>query len=199
MRPSHRIFRTALVYTALAFGANTAAATDIAAIEALRVGDMKKLRFHSEPMDVSQEEFTTPDGETFTLADWEGQHVVLNFWATWCAPCRKEMPMLENLQAELGSDAFEVVPIATGRNPLPAITRFFEEIEVTELPVLLDARQNLARDMAVFGLPVTVILNPEGKEIARMRGDAEWDSESAFAIIEALIEQENADALEADS
>ena len=95
--------------------------------------------------------------------------------------------MLDELQREFGGDDFEVLTIATGRNLLPAITRFFDEVGVTQLPILLDPKQQLAREMAVFGLPITLILNREGQEIARLRGDAEWDSDSAKAIIAALI------------
>lgn len=95
--------------------------------------------------------------------------------------------MLAELQREFGGDAFEVVTIATGRNSVPAIERFFEEIGVDNLPVYLDPKSKLGRDMDVLGLPITVILDPEGREIARMRGDAEWNSESAKAVIRALI------------
>jgi len=180
------LFRSAVLYTALALGANTALA-DTAALEALRDGTMKKLVFSAEPQDVSQIAFTDPDGGEHTLADWQGKYVLVNFWATWCAPCRKEMPGLADLQTEFGGDKFEVVPIATGRNALPGIKRFFQEIEVTNLPILLDPKQQLAREMAVLGLPITVILDPEGREIARLRGDAEWDSESAKTIVAALL------------
>lgn len=95
--------------------------------------------------------------------------------------------MLDRLQAEFGGDAFEVVTVATGRNSVQGIKRFFEEVGVTNLPILLDQRQDLAQEMGVFGLPITVILDPEGREIARLRGDAEWDGESARAIVAALI------------
>lgn len=95
--------------------------------------------------------------------------------------------MLADLQRDYGGDDFEVVTIATGRNPEPAIRKFFEEIGVDNLPVLLDPRQGLSREMAVLGLPVTILIDPEGREIARMLGDAEWNGDSARAIIEALI------------
>ena len=180
-----RWFRSAVLYTALALGANAAFA-DTATLEALRDGTMKKLVF-SDPSEVSQVTFTDPEGGEHRLADWQGKYVLVNFWATWCAPCRKEMPMLDELQREFGGDDFEVLTIATGRNLLPAITRFFDEVGVTQLPILLDPKQQLAREMAVFGLPITLILNREGQEIARLRGDAEWDSDSAKAIIAALI------------
>ena len=178
--------RSALLYTALGLTANAAAA-DMAAVEALRDGDMRKLMFHEAPLAAGTASFTTPDGEAHTLADWEGKYVLLNFWATWCAPCRKEMPMLDALQTEFGGEAFEVVTVATGRNSVAGIRRFFEEIGVENLPILLDPRQELAREMAVLGLPITVILSPEGEEIARLRGDADWASDSARAIVAALI------------
>ncbi|QMU59410.1 MAG: redoxin domain-containing protein [Boseongicola sp.] len=179
----------AVLYTALALGANTAQA-DIAKAESLREGTMKKLRF-SEAQPVSEVAFTDPAGAEMTLADFKGKYVLVNFWATWCAPCRKEMPQLAELQDEFGGDDFEVVTIATGRNPVPAIDRFFDEIGVENLPKYLDPKSALGRDSGVFGLPITLILNPEGQEIARMRGDAEWNSDSAKAIIKALIEDES--------
>lgn len=179
----------AVLYTALALTANAALA-DTAELEALREGTMKKLMF-AEPAPVSEVAFTHADGGEFRLSDFRGKHVLVNFWATWCAPCRKEMPMLSELQAEFGGDAFEVVTIATGRNELGAMKRFLGEVGVENLPLYLDPRQELARDMAVLGLPITVILDPEGNEIARMRGDAEWNSESAKAIIRALIEPQS--------
>jgi hypothetical protein len=80
----------------------------------------------------------------------------------------------------------DVVTVATGRNPPPAITRFFEEIGVKNLPVLLDPKSALARQMGVFGLPLTVILDPEGREVGRLIGDAEWDSPDALAMFGAL-------------
>ena len=183
------LLRSAVLYTALVLTANAAAA-DTAALEALRDGDLKKLMFASEPAPVSEAVFTTPDGAERTLADWRGKHVLLNFWATWCAPCRKEMPALDALQKEFGGDKFEVVTVATGRNSLEGIRRFFDEEGITDLPILLDPKQRLARDMAVLGLPITVLIDPEGREIARLRGDADWYSESARAIASALVAPE---------
>ena len=183
------MLRSALLYTAMVLCANAAAA-DTAAIEAMREGDMRKLVVHAEPKPAGTAAFTDPGGGEHRLGDWEGKVVLLNFWATWCAPCRKEMPMLDALQTEFGGADFEVVTVATGRNSPEGIRRFFEETGVSALPILLDPRQALAREMGVFGLPVTVILDAQGQEIARMVGEADWASENARAIVAALIDAE---------
>jgi thiol-disulfide isomerase/thioredoxin len=177
----------ALLYTATAALANPALA-DLAAAEAAREGDMKKLIF-AAPKPAGTSDFATFEGAPLNLSDWQGKWVLLNFWATWCAPCRKEMPMLSELQVEFGGDTFEVVTVATSRNPPQAMKAFFAEIGVTNLPLHVDPKSVLAREMAVLGLPVTVILDPDGNEVARLRGDADWASDSAKAVIRALTEQ----------
>ncbi|WP_255553448.1 TlpA disulfide reductase family protein [Maritimibacter sp. DP1N21-5] len=184
------IYRTAL-YAALLMGANVVFA-DTASMEALREGSMTKLMFHSEPKAASGATFTDEAGAERSLADYRGKVVVLNFWATWCAPCRHEMPMLDALQAEFGGEDFAVVTVATGRNKPMAVQKFFDEVGVTNLPKLYDAKKVLASQMGVMGLPVTVILDREGNEVARMMGDADWSSESARAIVAAMIGAEGA-------
>jgi len=177
----------ALLYTSLFLGANTALA-DLSAIAEMREGDMRKLVFHDEPMPVSDAHFILADdaGEG-QLSDYRGKWVLLNFWATWCAPCRKEMPMLAELQDEFGGETFEVVTLATGRNSPQGIVKFFTETGITNLPRHQDPRQNVAKEMGIFGLPITVIIDPQGNEVARLRGDADWASDNAKAIIAALV------------
>ncbi|RDC72859.1 TlpA family protein disulfide reductase [Rhodovulum sp. 12E13] len=176
----------AAIYLAMAGLASApAAAQDWSGVEALREGDMKKLVF-SEPQALPDIDVVDAAGAEVSLAAYRGQWVVLNFWATWCAPCRVEMPTLANLQAALAGQPVEVVTVATGRNSVQGIARFFDEIGVETLPQYRDPSQELARAMAVLGLPITVIVDPEGREVARLRGDAHWDSESAVAILEAL-------------
>ncbi|WP_299499792.1 TlpA disulfide reductase family protein [uncultured Roseobacter sp.] len=185
-----RIF-AALVYTALGAGAISApsgAQADLTQAALLRTGDMKKLVFHEVPEATSTAAYQLADdaGEQ-TLEAYQGKYVLLNFWATWCAPCRKEMPQLSELQAELGGDDFEVVTIATGRNSPEGIKKFFKEIGVDNLPRHQDPKQALASQMGIFGLPITVLIDPEGREIARLRGDADWASDNAKAIIKTVI------------
>jgi len=170
-----------VLYLALAFGANARS------LEALRTGAMRSLVFHATPVPVSQTPFTDMEGEEHLLSDMQGHYVLLNFWATWCAPCRHEMPYLNTLQRELGGEDFKVVTIATGRNPPPAIRRFFEEASLDALPMYRDPGQEIARDMGVFGLPITVLITPGGQEIARLQGNADWASPEAMALLRALI------------
>jgi thiol-disulfide isomerase/thioredoxin len=179
-----RQMRSAVLYSALALGANAAVAEGL---EDLLVGDMRALVLHSEPVAASDTAFIDIDGVEYQLADYQGQYVLLNFWATWCAPCRVEMPSLNMLQHTLGGDDFAVITLATGRNPPQAIRRFFEEAGIDALPMYRDPGQTIAREMGVFGLPITVILNPEGQEIARLRGDAHWAGDEALAVLRAMI------------
>ncbi len=179
-----RFLIAAILYTALVLPANA----DMSAVEAMREGDMRKLRFHETAQSVTTETFDHQDGGPGSLADYNGKITLVNFWATWCAPCRKEMPHLRDLQAEFGGDDFEVVTIATGRNDLMGMKAFFDDIGVDNLPLHKDPRSAVARDMAVLGLPVTVVLDRDGREIARLQGDADWYSDNARDIIRALID-----------
>ena len=175
----------AVLYTALVMGANTVTADP--ALEALREGSLRKLVFHDAPRDVTDQGFFHEDGSDMTLADLQGHYSLVNFWATWCAPCRHEMPSLNALQKEFGGETFQVVTIATGRNNAAGIDRFFREESIDSLPKHTDPDQYLARGMSVLGLPMTIVLNPEGQEIACLRGDADWYSDSDRAIVGLMI------------
>lgn len=172
-----------VLYTALGLGANPGIAQDVAS---LRTGDMKKLAIHAEPTDLPAAILLDADDMETSLDAYRGKWVVLNFWATWCAPCRHEMPSLDRLQVAMPQIA--VVPVATGprRNSVPEIRKFFETAGVTNLPMLREPGSDLATALNVKGLPVTLILNPEGQEVARLIGGAEWDSDSAMQVLDAL-------------
>ena len=127
------------------------------------------------------------DGNKLYLSELKGRVIVVSFWATWCAPCREEMPTLEALASGMEGRGLAVLTIATGRNSPQGITRFFAEAGVETLPRHTDPGGALARTMGVMGLPVTLILDPEGREIARLIGEADWNAPDAHAILEALM------------
>jgi len=168
----------AALYTALLMGANPGVAQT--SLTAAFEGDMKKLAL-VEPAALPEVALLDETETVRSMAEYRGSWVVLNFWATWCAPCRHEMPSLARLQVAMPDLA--VVPVATGRNSVIGIQKFFAEAGVTGLPMLRDPKSELARSMGVLGLPVTVILDPEGREVARLIGDAEWDAPEALAAL----------------
>lgn len=170
-----------VLYMMVALGANQSLAQTT-------MVDFPKLAVHSAPREaLPAVTLLDETGAPSTLEAYRGKWVVLNFWATWCGPCRTEMPALDRLQAELPDIA--VVPVATGRNPLPGLVKFFKTAEVKNLPILRDTTSKLAAYAGVRGLPVTLILNPKGQEVARLIGDAKWDGPAALAAIQALQQQ----------
>ena len=174
------------LYLAALVCANGAVA-ESADLAALQTGDMEKLTLIDPPLPVPDTVFFAEDGSEITLADYHGQVLLLNFWATWCAPCREEMPTLSALEDALGGEGFHVVTIATGRNDAPAVEEFLTSVEADNLPRNADPRQALALSLGVLGLPMSILVDHEGREVARLIGTADWNSDSARAIVEALI------------
>jgi thiol-disulfide isomerase/thioredoxin len=135
--------------------------------------------------------FRSPDGKPMTLSDLRGRMVLLNLWATWCAPCRKEMPALDKLQAELGGADFEVVAVNIDQRNLERPRTFLQEVNVTRLAQYADPsarifQQLRAVDRAV-GMPTTLLIDKEGCELAYLAGPAEWASDEAKAFIRSAL------------
>lgn len=143
---------------------------------------------HETPREMLSPPFTDGAGRDLTLADFKGRVVLLNIWATWCVPCREEMPTLDALQGRLGGDEFHVLPLSIDRAGLDPVRRFYAEIGIRNLGLYLaeDLRAMLA--FAVVGLPTTILIDREGREIARRAGPAEWDSPEAIAQFQSVID-----------
>ena len=182
------LLRSIALYTSLLVAANALAGLPAAAgpvdWQAARDAGLTKLTDAVQP--VPDVQFTDAEGKQVSLADWKGKALLVNFWATWCAPCREEMPSLDALQAQRGGEDFAVLTIAAGRNPPPAIRKFMDETGVKNLPMLTDERMALARGMGVLAMPVTILIDAEGNEVARMIGDADWASPAALAVVDQL-------------
>ncbi len=190
-RPSAALALSALLYGAIALAANAALALtpdQRAELKAMRGGEMASLVIRDEPLARVEESFRDLYGNRVTLADYEGQVVLMNFWATWCAPCRHEMPAIDRLAGALAGPDFAVIPMSLDRAGVEAAQKFLDEILVENLEVMHDRSGDVRRMSGVPGLPVTLILDREGREIARLIGAAEWDSAEARALIERLIE-----------
>lgn len=174
----------AFLYTGFLACANVGAMPGWAGVpdKALLTGAMEKLVL-TEPKALPEAALTDMGDAAASLP--KGSWMVLNLWATWCVPCREEMPALDKLAAEMPD--MKVVAVATGPNPVPAIRGFLDKSGVKTLTVLRDPDQSLAHQMAVVGLPVTVIVNPEGMEVARLIGGADWASPEAKAVFAAFM------------
>lgn len=141
---------------------------------------------HEAPKTVAEIQFEDADGRSRSLNDFRGKVVLLNIWATWCVPCRKEMPTLDRLQAALGGDDFEVVALSIDRR-MDAVHKFFAEIGIQKLVKYFDSSAKATRQLGAVGLPTTLLIDREGREIARLIGPAEWDSPEIAAFISCVI------------
>jgi len=144
---------------------------------------------HPQPRAVPNVRFADGNGRTMTLQDFRGKFVLLNIWATWCPPCREEMPTLDRLQAKLGGPDFEVVALSIdkGQQRLYLIQEFYLQSGVKSLGIYMDSGGDLTSNLAVVGLPTTLLIDREGREIGRKIGPAEWDSPEMITLIRAYV------------
>jgi thiol-disulfide isomerase/thioredoxin len=130
--------------------------------------------------------FTDGNGKRHLLSEFRGHYVLLNLWATWCAPCVKELPALQRLQDGMAGSNFVIVPVNVGRADALDTAKFLTAHDAGKLSVNVDTTLALMRTLHVYGLPVTVILDPKGREIARAEGPAVWDDPEAVAYFKDL-------------
>lgn len=147
----------------------------------------KNFVIHAAPKPVAAFTFMDSNGKLRNLADFKNHVVLLNIWATWCVPCRHEMPALDRLQAALGGADFEVVTVSIDRGGKDVVSNFFAEVGIQKLAMYLDSAGKAMRELGVFGLPTTLLLDREGREIGRLIGPAEWDSPESVQFIGCVI------------
>ena len=131
--------------------------------------------------------FKDASGSEVKLSKWQGRVVLLNLWATWCAPCRREMPTLNDVQKQLGSKDFEVVALSVDRKGLEASAAFLKETGADSLGLYVDETTTSLNALQALGLPVTLLIDRKGREIGRLLGPAEWNSAEAIALMKAAL------------
>jgi thiol-disulfide isomerase/thioredoxin len=133
-------------------------------------------------------QFTDGDSKNRSLVDFQGKIILLNIWATWCVPCRKEMPTLDRLQAALGGPDFDVVTLSIDHKGMEAVTAFYAEIGIQHLARYVTPSSNEAMDkLGVFGIPATFLIDRQGQIVAQRQGPAEWDAPEFVAYFKNFI------------
>ena len=154
-------------------------------------GEVAALAVAQRPFRVPNLAFKDAQGHDRTLADWRGRTVLLNLWATWCVPCRREMPALDGLQADLGGPKFQVVAVNIDTRDPQKPLDFLKQVGATHLGIYADPSAQVFEDLKevgkAFGMPTTLIVDPKGCEIGDMAGPAEWSSDDGVKLISAML------------
>jgi len=142
------------------------------------------------PLPLPDISFRNDANKVVSLADYSGKYIVLNFWATWCAPCLAEMPTLDNLEGQLGGDDFQVLALSIDRAGDKAVRKFYAKTGIKNLTIVLDQMGEVGRGFKVQALPTTILLDPKGRELGRFVGSTDWDTPEMLSFFKDLIKRE---------
>jgi thiol-disulfide isomerase/thioredoxin len=160
-------------------------------LKPLATGDMAAMRILEKPLDLNTISFGDGNGKKYTIADWNGRVVLLNLWATWCPPCRHEMPYLEDLEARLGGENFQVVTVSIDLKSTVKPKAFFAEIGLETLQFYWDGTAKIFNDLKrhnlAFGMPTTVLIDKNGMALGVLNGPAVWNGPEAIALINGAL------------
>lgn len=181
-----RASRRGLIGRGLALAAGGTLAAALPARQAGAAGGLGRLQ-ETGPKALPEFSFTDAEGNTYGVADFRGKGLVINLWATWCPPCVKEMPALDQAQAALEKEGVVVLPLSSDRGGKVQVESFYAGREIRHLGIWLDPKGAAARTLGARGLPTTVIVDRQGQERARLEGAAEWDKPEMLADLRRLI------------
>ncbi len=139
------------------------------------------------PKPFTTTEFIAGEATPRTIAHYQGQGVVLNFWATWCAPCVREMPSLLRLKAKIAKLGIQVVPISEDLKGAPVVSKFYAKHKLSDFEILVDKGGKILRTTGARGLPTTLLIDGAGREVGRVTGPLEWDQPPAVALVRACL------------
>lgn len=177
----------------VAAGAHCKASAELAkSIGPLVGGQVAALQIAPKPGYMGDLAFQDAAGKERRLEEWKGKGVLLNLWATWCAPCRKEMPDLDELQAKMGGDQFEVVAVSIDRKAPKVAKDFLDQIGTEHLALYSDSSMKIFNDLKTrglaFGMPTTLVLDKEGCAVGYMAGPAPWAGEEALRLLQKVVD-----------
>jgi thiol-disulfide isomerase/thioredoxin len=144
---------------------------------------------HEAPKPIASIAFEDDQGRPRSFAEFRGKIVLLNIWATWCGPCRREMPSLDRLQGLLGGSDFEVVALSIDRAGLGPVRKFYADVGIRNLAIYIDSSGKATRELATLGVPATLLIDRDGRELGRLVGPAEWDEPDIVQFLKRVIAQ----------
>ena len=150
---------------------------------------LPELHWHPSPIEVPPVTFKDEDSQDISLSHFLGTPVLLNLWATWCAPCIAEMPALDQLQASLPEASLTIITLSLDRGGLAEIEPFWEKTKLMSLKMYFDTTMSAGQTLSARGLPTTLLINREGREVARIEGPAEWASPEAIGYFGELADR----------
>ena len=157
------------------------------ALPARAAGEMSKFERAKTPKPLPDLAFQDADDKPLRFGDFRGRALLINFWATWCAPCVKEMPSLDRLQAKFPKDKFLVLPLSIDGPTKTKVVPFYKDQKLANLGIYFDKGRKAMQGLDVTLLPTSILVDPAGREIGRLEGDADWDMPEGVALIKAAI------------
>jgi thiol-disulfide isomerase/thioredoxin len=183
--------RTMLVGVALAAIVAISAPQSSAQTAPPLSGNMAGFKAATPPKEPPPARFVDLKGEVLDLGRYSGKVVLVNFWATWCAPCVREMPSLDRLQAALGGEGLVVLPLSLDGPTKPRVEPFYQTQKLANLPILFDEKNVTFGRFGVSVLPTSILFDRSGKEVGRLEGPAEWDAPEALALMRHYLKASN--------
>ena len=148
--------------------------------------ELEDFELSKEKKNISNLTFKDHKEKEISFSDFKGKILLVNFWATWCAPCIKEMPSLDRLESKINGD-FDVIAISVDRDGIEKVIDFFDENKISNLEKFFDIKNSLAKEMNLYGVPTSFFVNKEGDLIGYYQGDMEWDNDTVINFINYLI------------
>ena len=164
---------------------------DLEIIKEHLTGNLKNVIINDTPIHVPEINLSSLNDNSKLIKLGQNKVTLINFWATWCAPCREEMPSLNQLVKSVGVNDFSIITVAAGRNSDNAIRDFFSEHKLINLNSFKDPKGKFSSSMNVLGLPTTIIIDQHSNELARLFGSTDWNSQEAINFIKKVLEHTN--------